>query len=65
MKLPHIIGADLSKKTIDFATCEHAHLKVSNDTSGFNELVKWLKKQNINYPAMMIVMEHTGLYSYR
>ena len=65
MKVSHIIGADLSKKTIDFATWQGAHLKVNNDRSGFNELVKWLKKQKINYAEMMIVMEHTGLYSYR
>ena len=65
MKVPHIIGADLSKETIDFATHEGIHLQVSNDHTGFDDLLKWLKKQNINSSEMMIVMEHTGLYSYR
>ena len=65
MKLPHILGADLSKKSVDFATPQGTHLKVDNNPSGFNELLKWLKKQNIDYSQMMIVMEHTGLYSYR
>jgi len=65
MKVPHIIGADLSKRTIDFATYQGIHLKVSNCRTGFDELVKWLNKQGINSSEMMIVMEHTGLYSYR
>jgi len=65
MKVLHIIGADLSKKTIDFATPEAAHIKVSNDPPGYQQFMEWLKKQKINTSEMMIVMEHTGLYSYR
>ena len=65
MKVSMIIGADLSKKTIDFATHSGIHLKVENAVSGFKELIKWLSKQNINLSEAIIVMEHTGLYSYR
>jgi transposase len=65
MKVLHIIGADLSKKTIDFATPEAAHIKVSNDSVGYHQFMGWLKKQRIDSSKMMIVMEHTGLYSYR
>jgi transposase len=65
MKVLHIIGADLSKKTIDFATPKGDHIKVSNDPSGYHQLMGWIKRQNINMPETMIVMEHTGLYSYR
>lgn len=65
MKVPHILGADLSKNRIDFAIYQGTHLKVSNDLSGFNELLRWLKKKNIDCSQMMIVMEHTGLYSYQ
>ncbi len=66
MKLPHIIGADLSKKTIDFASHEFKkHLKVENNVSGFQDLIRWLKEQQINGSQVMIVMEHTGLYSYQ
>ena len=65
MKVLQIIGADLSKKTIDFATPEAAHLKVSNDPPGYQQFMGWIKKQKINSSQMMIVMEHTGLYSYR
>src|SRR5687768_9425554 len=65
MKVLHVIGADLSKKTIDFATPQNSHLKVKNDLSGFRELLNWLNKLTLNLSETMIVMEHTGLYSYQ
>ena len=65
MKVLQIIGADLSKKTIDFATPQGEHFKVNNDPPGYEELMKWIKKQRLNIPEVMIVMEHTGLYSYQ
>src|SRR5689334_20456854 len=66
MKVPCIIGADLSKKTIDVAIHSPGnHLKISNDKPGFQLLVKWLKQQSVNLPDAIIVMEHTGFYSYR
>jgi transposase len=65
MKVSHIIGADLSKKSIDFASHQlKTHLKVENNCSGFQELIKWLKNQQIDVSNVMVVMEHTGLYSY-
>lgn len=66
MKVPYIIGADLSKKSIDFAT-HHAgsYLKVTNDTRGYEQFIKWLKGQMVDLSDVLIVMEHTGLYSYR
>jgi transposase len=66
MKVPHIIGADLSKKTIDFASHSlKTHLKVENNYGGFENLREWLKHQNIDASQVMLVMEHTGLYSYQ
>jgi transposase len=66
MKVPSIIGADLSKKTIDVAIHSTGkHLKISNDKPGFHLLVKWLNQQSINIADMIIVMEHTGFYSYQ
>jgi transposase len=66
MKLLHIIGADLSKKSIDFASHQFkSHLKVENNATGFRDLIGWLKQLQINVSDLMIVMEHTGLYSYR
>jgi transposase len=65
MKLQHIIGADLSKGSIDlFSHSFQAHLKIANTVSGFRQMIKWLRDQKINSFQVMIVMEHTGLYSY-
>ena len=65
MKLQHIIGADLSKESIDLACHQlQTHLKITNSATGFRQMLKWLKEQRISYSDIMIVMEHTGLYSY-
>src|SRR5687768_16047482 len=65
MKVSQIIGADLSKKTIDFY-CElsTSQLIIPNSLGGFKEFLKWLKYLKINCSESMIVMEHTGLYAY-
>lgn len=66
MKVPYIIGADLSKKSIDFVCHSSAsHLKVPNDKKGYQNLMRWLRQQAIDTSQMMMVMEHTGIYSYR
>ena len=65
MKLQHIIGADLSKKSIDLVChLQNAHTQVENSITGFKDLIQWLRQQKINASEIMIVMEHTGLYSY-
>lgn len=65
MKVQHIIGADLSKKSIDLV-CHllNSHIKIENSSTGFKNLLQWLQQQKINPSQTMIVMEHTGLYSY-
>lgn len=67
MKVPQtIIGADLSKRTIDlYLLPGKAHLKISNTTAGFNAMSRWLKQGKVDTGSTLIVMEHTGLYSYR
>jgi transposase len=65
MKL-YNVGADLSKKTIDFVIHQlKAFLKVDNNISGFKELIRWFHQHGIDLSEVMIVMEHTGLYSYQ
>lgn len=65
MKL-HIIGADISKKNIDFISHSFkTHLKADNNFCGFKNLLKWFNEQAIDISNVMIVMEHTGLYSYQ
>ena len=66
MKVPYIIGADLSKKSIDFAShLSGKHLKITNDLNGFDQLMAWLKEQTSDIADVLVVMEHTGLYSYQ
>jgi transposase len=65
MKIQHIIGADLSKKTIDLFIHEsNLHLLIENTTSGFKQMIKWFRQNKLDLSLAMIVMEHTGLYSY-
>lgn len=65
MKLQHIIGADLSKKSIDMV-CHllNTHIQIQNSIAGFKDLLQWLQQHKINPSETMIVMEHTGLYSF-
>lgn len=65
MNFQHIIGVDLSKESMDLVYHQlNSYLKIENAASGFRRLLKWLKEQKISYDQVMIVMEHTGLYSY-
>ena len=64
-KVQHIIGADLSKKTIDlFYHLKETYLKIENNLQGFKTMLKWISQQRINRIELIIVMEHTGLYSF-
>ncbi|MBV4360677.1 IS110 family RNA-guided transposase, partial [Pinibacter aurantiacus] len=64
-KVSHIIGADLSKRTIDlFCHLLNDYIQIENNLSGFKELIKWIKRLQIKPSELMIVMEHTGLYSF-
>ncbi len=64
MKVDNIIGADISKKTIDvFCHSTQRHLCFENHLNGFKAFSLWLKEGKINLSDSAIVMEHTGLYS--
>ena len=65
MKVHHIIGADISKKTIDvFCHSRRCHLRIENKENGFKLFIGWLKEGNIDTSQIAIIMEHTGHYSY-
>jgi len=65
MKILHIMGADLSKDSIDLGLYPgKSYLRIDNSINGFHLMLNWLKDQGINASTVMIVMEHTGLYSY-
>lgn len=66
MKVRYTIGADLSKDSIDLACPERqSHLKVENSATGFKQVLQWFKQQRIDPQQAVVVMEHTGLYSYQ
>src|SRR5205085_4643069 len=66
MKKPaHIIGADISKGTIDlFYDGSQSHIKIKNNPAGFKELLHWFTLHQINLHSAVVVMECTGLYSF-
>ena len=58
------IGLDISQKTID-ATLKKSdgsayHIKISNDSEGFQKLKAWIKKNRVR--KTVIGMEATGIY---
>lgn len=54
MKL-YNVGADLSKKTIDFVIHElKAFLTISNNAEGFKQLLKWFRQHCISSSQVMI-----------
>lgn len=64
-KVRQIIGIDISKLTFD-AHCHigSRHCRFSNDQKGFKDFLQWIKTEGTR-EEVWIVMEHTGLYSYR
>ena len=66
MKVQEIIGVDLSKKTIDLVyQGDGSHFKINNAADGFKQLLLWLGQLKIELSKTMIIMEHTGLYSFK
>lgn len=66
MQKKFIIGADISKSTIDINCYGNAQcLTISNNLKGFKELLKWIKKHiTVKFEDAIIVMEYTGIYTY-
>ena len=66
MKKKFILGADISKHTIDIHCFGKPDcLMISNDSKGFKELIKWIKRQvSRDFEGVIVVMEYTGIYTY-
>lgn len=65
MKKKNVIGVDVSKMTLDVVFKNNQkHIKISNDLKGFKLFVKEIKSMNLLHDDCLVVMEHTGLYSY-
>src|SRR3569832_763541 len=68
MKFTHIIGIDVSKRTIDIALSQNkanasmiSH-KFTNNLKGYKTLVAWIKKQEVKVDQVLIALENTGIY---
>lgn len=62
-KFSHFIGADLSKRFIDFyCLSKKNYLRIENSAKGFKELMAWIKQLKLDLADICIVMEHTGMY---
>lgn len=68
MQFTHILGIDVSKKKIDLALSQNktsapmiSH-KVTNNPKGYQALLQWLKKQNVEMKQVLICLENTGIY---
>ena len=61
----HFIGADIAKRTIDLVIHGlKGHLRIENNPNGINQILAWFKANRIPPAQAIVVMEHTGLYSY-
>src|SRR5687768_5767991 len=66
MKQCLIVGVDVSKDTLDiFCKPSGQHVQIQNKLNGFKDLLRFLKPQISADTEVLIVMEHTGFYSYR
>lgn len=61
-----IVGVDVSKSTLDICFKPlGTFLQITNELSGFKRLVQELKKECVPGIKALVIMEHTGQYSYR
>ena len=61
-----IIGVDVSKSTLDICfKPSGTSLQVTNKLAGFKTCIRTLKKEAGLQVRILVVMEHTGQYSYR
>lgn len=61
------MGVDVSKEKLDVHCHSHYEsLVIANEQSGYNKLLKWIgKKVSSDFAAVLVVMEYTGIYTYR
>lgn len=59
------VGVDVSKRTIDVTIFSaELHRQFNNDSKGFNQLLKWVKKSIMTeIDKVLFCCEHTGMYS--
>ena len=61
-----IVGVDISKSTLDICFKPmNLFLKIQNDVKGFKQWSTKLKKIGYTNASVLVIMEHTGQYTYR
>jgi transposase len=61
-----VLGADVSKKTIDICRADQKlFIRIDNDSLGFGKFKNWCKEHEIALDKTLIVLEYTGGYEYR
>lgn len=68
MKITHIVGIDVSKRTLDYHHYQGLGKSqtIGNDDKGYKVFLRWLKASvSKNVKEIMVVMEHTGYYTYQ
>ena len=63
-----IVGVDVSKETLDIRFKPSGNsFRIENEAGGFKRffVLSALRKESTSHPRFMVVMEHTGHYSYR
>ena len=65
MKVTAIMGMDVSKNTLDCYLFEQQKSlpPVSNNSKGFKAIKSWLLKELKVTEGLLVVMEHTGIYT--
>lgn len=69
MNVTYFIGIDVSKKTLDVTFCTQSnpnyfyHIQIENSIKGFEDMLDWLKKNQVKLEDSFFAMEHTGVYS--
>lgn len=65
MNFKVFVGIDVSKSRIDvFIQGANKHTKWTNNDEGFQKMIEWIiKSMNCKPGELLIVFEHTGLYS--
>lgn len=68
IKKKYFIGVDISNTTLDLALLKEETYgtfkdkRIDNSLSGFEHILNWLEKENIQTDDCLFCMEHTGTY---
>lgn len=68
MKFKWFVGIDISKSTLDVTLYnklgfkKSEHIRIGNTEKGFKQFLKWIKQLGAEVTALVVCMEHTGVY---